>query len=244
MQCRTCWVVLHAPLWDAATTMLLLRVCVPGTLPQPSWHDCVQVDQSVQSPSSHDCGIVLHACVLQAVVCTRPAGPGHSTAPLKRAGDTMERRRVLRPPPQDLSHSPYDPHSARTQSTGHGCLLQAACCSRGGAAWPPWRAATTTLRWRTCWPPPHVLLQDDHGPKLDTWAWTGHGMTSAPHDCVSISAGHIIPPQCTSGTWVIVRRRTFVPPLPQALSHVLHDPHDETVQLLGDEVQSHGSQAC
>ena len=69
-------------------------------------------------------------------------------------------------------------------------------------------------------------------------------MTAAPHDCVSTSAGHMTPPQCTSGTSVIVRRRTFVPPLPHALSHALHVPHAETAQSLGEDVQSHGLHDC
>ena len=168
LQWRTCCTALHAPLWDAALTTLLLRVCVPGTLPQPCWQDRVHVDHSVQSPSSHGAGIVVHACVLHAVVCTRPLGPGHSAAPLPNAGCTIERRRVFSPPSHGLSHSPYEPQAARTQSTGQACSLHAADCSRAGAAWPPWRAATTTLRWRRRWPPPHVFEHEDHGPKLDT----------------------------------------------------------------------------
>ena len=79
-----------------------------------------------------------------------------------------------------------------TQSIGQGCVLHDSVSIRIGHTEPPYASWITTVRVRTCEPPPQITVQELKSDQAETMQSTGHGCVL--QDSVSLKLGHAVPP--------------------------------------------------
>jgi hypothetical protein len=106
--------------------------------------------------------------------------------------------------------------------------LQPLDSERAGQVMPLELAAVMMERVRACVPLPHDLEQEPYSVQLETMQCTGQAciwQVVEPE-----REGHATPPWATS--WVIYREWVATPP-PQEWEQVVHSPHSETTQLVG-----------
>ena len=154
-----------------------VRFCMPVP------HECVHADHTVQpevwqcsgqGPRSHDAD---------------SETPGQGLPPCWTA-TSMRRLRVRLPPvPHDSEHELHVDQLRTTQSTAHEALLQLCCSSSSGQPTPSCARGCSTMRLRTCTPPPHDLEHSRQPIQCDTMQLTGQGSTL--HSRSFVSSGQV-----------------------------------------------------
>jgi hypothetical protein len=132
----------------------------------PTPHDLVQVVQAVKVEVAQWTGHGVPQ-VRASLLC------GQATPP--KIGCTTSRWRFWVPTPQVMVHVDQACQLLTTQSTAHGCELQARVSAECGQALPPKRGSTVA-RLRFCEPVPHDLVQVDQAAleKAEYAQSTGH----------------------------------------------------------------------
>lgn len=150
--------------------------------------------------------------------------------PLTGSFDSL-RVRDLVPPPHFFVHFFHGDHGARTQSMGHGAVLQACCFVSSPQAAPSLVGLVRIILVAVMLPEPQGFVQLVHSPHGLVMQAPGHG--AVPHLALSDRAGHLVP--LSLGCSDTVRMRIVSPP-PHSFEHLPNGAHGETLQLMG-----HGS---
>jgi hypothetical protein len=164
------------------------------------------------------------ACMLQSRTWERV---GH-LAPPCWTGVTTERRRVLRPPPQEMVHALKALQPETSQSTGQALLLQSTTFLRAWQRLPPKAAGTMIERVEALEPPPQVLVQLLNAVQPECWQWMGQ--CCVPQSRSSYWPGHLRPPYL--GAMLIERLRNCAP-VPQVLEQADQAAQSLTTQWIG-----------
>jgi hypothetical protein len=103
------------------------------------------------------------------------------------------RVRNIAPPLHVSVQLEYGVQDERTQSIGHGFVLQAVCSESGGHGRPEAPTfATVIIRVRLLTPPPQLTEHALHSVKFETSQFTSHG--SVAHVLFETREGHPKPP--------------------------------------------------
>ena len=193
---------------------------------KPPPHDLLHMLHDPHAVSVQSIGqmLLLHCCVSE-------TGP-HTFPPLATAVVTA-RVRACVPPPQDTLHWPQPPQSASTQSRGHACALHVLSSAYGHSK-PPCIGSFTTTTSARCVPLPQDLVHDVHGSQAEY----GHAQVPSWHDrrLSDTALEGALPPQLAC---LIVRVRTFSPPVPHVLVHAPHGPQTLTTPSIGQQWSLH-----
>ncbi len=140
---------------------------------------------------------------------------GHATPPC--AGDVPivgDRRDV--PSPHVVLHAIHDCH-VKTQSTGHGPMLQDCSFGKKGQATPPLAAAFVSTWFLFCVPSPHVAV---HISQFSHMNWQSSLHFVKLQVPISGEEGHSIPPFAAAIVTEETRSRVLSP---HVSMHAVHD---------------------
>mmetsp|Transcript_3511 Transcript_3511/g.11581 ORF Transcript_3511/g.11581 Transcript_3511/m.11581 type:complete len:452 (-) Transcript_3511:558-1913(-) len=200
----------------AGVVMLRRRTRVPPP------HVLLQFDQGLHSLHSQSTG---QPSRLHRFCSWSP--PWHSVPPFADSS-AFRRVRMVRPPPHVLEQSDQLPQVVHSQFTGQPTTPQLTD-SRGEPSHclPPLEGWTTTVRFRSMLPPPHVAEHPGHSVQGPHWQSMMQGW-SMQSPCSLRLPEQSLPPYfaCTARS----RSRDFVP-FPQDAEHGDQDFHSSHTQL-------------